>query len=875
MAPDPILDRVVEQASELLRAPKVGLAIIEQAGTGPYVLRFVATRGLSAQFSERTRPTNWRDGTTAIAIHERRPVWSADLLNDPAIELTEATRRAVEAEGYRAVLSVPLLALGNVLGALVLYRDEVGPFSPEAVELAQVFAAQAAVAIENARLYQRAEDRATKLQALSDLTRLIVSAAAGDKVFQAVAEASTELLDARLARVWIDDPERNVVRIEASHGIDIDGAGPQDVGVELPSQDSGIVGIVLRDRRPIYGRDIQKDPRRSPRLVRQVRGLHAFAALPLVAEDRAVGVLFLIFADERDFNGEEQEIMNLLADHAAIAIRQAQLYADADLRRQEAEVMAELASNINASLELDDVLASVAAGARALCRADSARIAVRTPEDPAIRFRHTIGTRYDGWRDVVIAPGQGVGGRVLETGEPFRTDNYQADSRITSDYMMQARAEQIVAEMAVPIKTQDELHGVLYVSNRTAQPFTDRDEAILCRLADYAGAGIKNANLYDGLRVALDQLAHSQTALVQNERLRALGEMAAGVAHDFNNMLAVIVGRTDLLLGRTGDPYMLRGLEDVRRAATTGAATVRRIQNFTGTRRARPPGRVALGEIVREVAQLTRVRWKDEAQRRGIQYEVTVEGDAPEVAGHADELREVFTNLLNNALDAMPEGGRCTFRVGAKGATATVDVEDTGRGMPPDVAARIFEPFFTTKGPKGSGLGLSVSWGIINSSGGTITVDTLPDVGTRLTVKLPIPDALPEESVGAATPATPTRARLLIIDDEEPVRQVLTDMLEEMGHTVTQAESGPDGLQKFAAEPFDLVITDLSMPGMSGWDVAAALGRDHPAVPIGMVTGWGEQVDSGQATRHRLKFVVAKPFTLGDIERAVASALER
>ena len=875
MAPDLMLERVVEQASELLRAPKVGLAVIEQAGAGPFVLRFVATRGLSADFSERIRPTTWRDGTTAIAISERRPVWSADLLDDPTIELTEATRRAVQAEGYRSVLSVPLLAQDHVLGALVIYRDEPGPFSPAAVELAQVFAAQAAVAIENARLYRRAEDRATKLQALSALTQLIVSAAASDEVFQAVAEASSQLLGARLARVWIDHPERGAVRIQASHGMDLDGAGALDVGVELRSEDAGLVNIVLRDRRPIYGRDIQKDPRRSPRLAGQVRGLHAFAALPLVTGARAVGVLFLLFAEERDFNDEEQEIMRLLADQAAITIRQSQLYRDADRRRQEAEVMAELASNINASLELDDVLARVASGARSLCRADLARIAVRTPADPAVRIRHWIGAQYDGWGDVEVRPGRGAGGRVLATGESFRTDNYQADARITPDYIAPARAEQIVAEMAVPIRSQDELHGVLYVSNRTAKPFTDHDEAILRRLADYAGAAIKNANLYQGQRGALDQLAQSQSALVQNERLRALGEMAAGVAHDFNNMLAVIIGRSDLLLGRTGDPYMLRGLQDIRRAATTGAATVRRIQNFTGTRRTRPPGRVALGDVVHEVVQLTRVRWKDEAQRRGIPYEVTVEGDAPAVAGHADELREVFTNLLNNALDAMPEGGRCTFRLAADASTATVDIEDTGSGMPPDVASRIFEPFFTTKGPKGSGLGLSVSWGIINSSGGTVTVASRPGAGTCLTVRLPIPDALPDEPAGSIVPTPAIRARVLVIDDEEPVRQVLADMLEDMGHAVTQVESGAEGLERAAVESFDLVITDLSMPGMSGWEVAAAIGRDHPDVPVGMITGWGEQVDSGQATRHRLKFVLAKPFMLDDIVRAVSGALDR
>jgi GAF domain-containing protein len=881
---DPILERVVEQASELLRAPKVALAIIEEDphfggewvhdGEPHPVLRFVATRGLSAHFAQRTRPTHWRDGTTPMAIKERRPVWSADLLRDPNVELTDATRRAVEAEGYRAVLSVPLLAGAHVIGALVIYRDEAGPFSAEAVELAQVFATQAAVAIENARLYRRAEDRATKLKALSALTQLIVSATASDKVFHAVASASTMLLGARLARVWIEDAERRVVRIEASQGLEAEGVSGSDVGFELPSEDTGLVGLCLRERRPVYGRDLQLDPRRSPRLAQQVRDLHAFAALPLVAGGRAVGVLFLVFAEVRDFADEDQEIMGLLADQAAIAIRQAQLYREGDRRRDEAEVMAELTSSISASLELGDVLARVANGARDLCRADLSRIALRTPDDPVVRFRFAVGSRLDPWKDVRLEPGKGAGGRVLATGEPFRTSDYQRDARISDHFKALAGEEGIVAQMVVPIRTQDETHGVMYVANRSSRPFTDHDEAILRRLADYAGAAIKNATLYQGMRTALDQLAKSQAALVQNERLRALGEMAAGVAHDFNNMLAVIVGRTELLLKKTDDPAVVRGLDDVRRAASTGAATVRRIQNFTGTRRARPPGLVALGDVVREVVQLTRVRWKDEAQRLGIRYDVAVDGDAPAVAGHADELREVFTNLLNNALDAMPEGGHCAFRLAADAQTASVEVEDTGAGMTPDVSARIFEPFFTTKGPKGSGLGLSVSWGIVSSSGGTITVDSIPGVGTCLRVKLPIPSAPPDEPGITVAEQKAARARVLVIDDDETVRQVLADMLVETGHTVAQAASGTAGLAICKTDRFDLVITDLSMPEMSGWELVAAVRSAHPRMALGMVTGWGEQVDASEARRYDLKFVLAKPFSLDDVTRVVAGALK-
>ena len=181
--------------------------------------------------------------------------------------------------------------------------------------------------------------------------------------------------------------------------------------------------------------------------------------------------------------------MRLLADQAAIAIRQSQLYREGDRRRREAEVVAELASKINASLELREILERVVEGARDLCRADSSRIAVRTPDDPSVRFRHTVGTQYAGYLGTVIEPGKGLGGGVLATGESFRTDDYAVDSRFTRDYLHHARAEGNVTEMAVPIRSHDELHGVLYVSNRSPRPFTDNDEAVLRRLADQRGGG--------------------------------------------------------------------------------------------------------------------------------------------------------------------------------------------------------------------------------------------------------------------------------------------------------------------------------------------------------------------------------------------------
>ena len=224
--------------------------------------------------------------------------------------------------------------------------------------------------------------------------------------------------------------------------------------------------------------------------------------------------------------------------------------------------------------------------------------------------------------------------------------------------------------LGVPIIVGDEVLGALTLSN-AARPFTEADERLLSNIASLAALALRSARLYEERSATYRELTLAQDHLVRTEKLRALGEMAAGVAHDFNNLLAVIVGRAELLLRRAPAPELARGLETIHQAALDGAQTVRRIQEFTRTRRTRPFRRVDLLDIVREVVEMTRPRWKDEAQSRGVAYEVEIEGGSvPWVAGRPEELREVFTNLLTNALEAMPGGGRLVFALGTEEGAA-------------------------------------------------------------------------------------------------------------------------------------------------------------------------------------------------------------
>lgn len=243
------------------------------------------------------------------------------------------------------------------------------------------------------------------------------------------------------------------------------------------------------------------------------------------------------------------------------------------------------------------------------------------------------------------------------------------------------------------------------------------------------------------------------------------------------------------------------------------------------------------------------------------------------MAGRPEELREVFTNLLSNALEAMPRGGRLVLELRTEGTTAVVTVRDTGIGMAPETARRVFEPFFTTKGPQGSGLGLAVVWGIVTRHGGTVEVASRLGAGSTFTVRLPGDSSVSVPSPGAA-PARPVRpTRVLVVDDEAGVRAVLRELLGGEGYTVVDAPDGPTGLALCEREPVDVVLSDVSMPGMSGWEMAEACHARFPNIPVGLITGWGDHLDPAELARHSVRFVVAKPFEAAEVLHRVGDAV--
>jgi signal transduction histidine kinase/ActR/RegA family two-component response regulator len=362
----------------------------------------------------------------------------------------------------------------------------------------------------------------------------------------------------------------------------------------------------------------------------------------------------------------------------------------------------------------------------------------------------------------------------------------------------------------------------------------------------------------------------------QLEKLSALGELASGVAHDFNNTLAGILARAQLLL-RTNDPAKIeRGLNIIIKTAEDGAKTVKRIQDFARQRRDHDFEPVSIAQILSDVSEMTSARWKDQAEATNIHIKMKLQlNSESKVMGDESELRDVLVNMVLNAVDAMPDGGNLTLAANEVGNYVVVKVADDGVGMSAEVRSRIFDPFFTTKGKAGMGLGLAVSFGIIRRHEGTIEVESAVGRGTTFRIKLPIAELGNQEATATTelsietTPREtyPARTRrtlehqpnILVVDDEQHVRELLQEILEGEGCRVYLASGGREAMALMDARDFQGVFTDIGMPGMSGWELAQAI-RQRADIPIAVVTGWGEAVGSDEQKEAAVNWVVTKPF---------------
>jgi PAS domain S-box-containing protein len=381
------------------------------------------------------------------------------------------------------------------------------------------------------------------------------------------------------------------------------------------------------------------------------------------------------------------------------------------------------------------------------------------------------------------------------------------------------------------------------------------------------------------LEETLAQLKATQRQVLQQERLRAMGEMASGIAHDFNNTLSPILGFAELLVQRPDVPPATtqRYAELINTAALDAASVIRRLRELYRDRgESSPDAAVDLRGCLEEAAALTQPRWKSEALGRGVSIRVVITDtvEVPVILGDAAGIREMLTNLIFNAVDAMPQGGTIAMRVRQDGDEALLTVSDTGVGMSEEVRRRCLEPFFSTKDQQGTGLGLALVNTTVQRHGGTLTVESEPGEGTTFSIRLPIYREAP--ATPAADPVERSRRlRILWVEDDPLVRMVVTEQLSRQGHTVQSAANGLEGLDTFMSGRFDLVITDRAMPEMGGDQLATTIRQIAPKKPIIMLTGFGDLMDAKGEQPPAVDAVISKPVTMESLAGTIKQVTAR
>ncbi|MBI3637108.1 MAG: GAF domain-containing protein [Candidatus Rokubacteria bacterium] len=840
-------------------------------------------------------PTRWVGtllprgaGVAGQAVILRRIVASADILEDPDVVVPELLRSHALKDSIRSAMAAPLVSQGRVIGALALADVRGREYRPEERRFLAGLGDQAALAIENARLFEESDRRRRNAEGVAEVGRLVTASLEPAEVGEQVVRALYRLLPSRIVVFYRVDPG-------SGEFVSVAGVGPETGwSKRLPADAAGTVGQAIYARAPVVTRDVLEDPTlrvsddTRERLTRS--GFRAVLAVPLIAHDRVLGGL--VVGDERGrvFDEEEIRLAQTFAAQASLALANAQLYEQMRTRLERMRRFADLSQIVSSSLDLKQVLDSVGSAALDLLHCDLTRLWVLDRATGKVKVAAACAT--DGLvpsevYETELALGEGLTGWVIAE----KTRHYSA--RLTEDPLQKhkdwVRRFGYASQLAVPLVAGGEAVGALTILSRTERRFTEEEVELADVFAAQAATAIANAHLYREARDAFDRLSRAQELLVNSQKMEAIGRLAGGIAHDFNNLLTIISGRTEVLLeDLEGDAARCRDVEIIAGAANRAAALTRQLLAFS-RRQMLERRTVDTNVIVTGVVKMLR-------RLIGENIELTTEVASEPVCVKADpgQLEQIIMNLAVNARDAMPDGGRLAIRTMpvtltaetqaadgpmAVGRWVALAVQDSGHGIDAEVRPHIFEPFFTTKEiGRGTGLGLATVYGIVQQHEGHITLDSGAGRGSTFTIFLPRVDELPPVRP-ARREGTPTGTEtILLVEDEPLVRAFAREILEAQGYQVLEAGGGHDAVQlaTTASGPIHLLVTDLVMPGLSGRAVAAAILRLHPALRTLFISGYTDDiVGHVSELESDTNTFLEKPFTGQVLARKVRELLDR
>ena len=531
---------------------------------------------------------------------------------------------------------------------------------------------------------------------------------------------------------------------------------------------------------------------------------------------------------------------------------------------------------INSTLNIAEVLENIMKYANHVTNSAASTLMLLDEETGELVFSVPTGPKSDKLTDIRIPPGKGIAGWVAVNEQYLLIPDVSKDPRFYGrvDKMSGYETKSI---LCVPLRTKSKLIGVLEVINKTDDtPFTEEDAMLLNFFASQVAVAIENARYYGELKHKYEEEKEMQEKFAESEKLRALGLMTSGIAHDFNNMLAIISGNIDLIELEEDKEKILKKVQIIKKTAKGSAKTIKRLQKYVKTKDDMLlPRTINLNDLVKEAIEMSIPIWKDGPQEKGLNVEIVDKLTEDEVIIYGDDadLREALINMIFNSVDAMPQGGKIHIATYTKDESIYLELSDSGIGMDEEAKSRIFDPFFTTKGVGNSGLGMSILYGTIKKHNGSIDIKTTPGKGTMFTIALPKQKEKAEKSGVESSHAISTeKVNILIIDDEPQLGAVISEMLSLQGHQTSVFDSGKGGIEAFKKGGYEVLITDLGMPDVSGWEVIDTARQIAPGVISGIITGW--DISEAEAKRKGADFLINKPFDSNQIVQAVANAVK-
>lgn len=831
-----VLATALDAVRQLFVADRAAIYQLESTGR----LACLASVGLSPTFLDAACRAGAEAPLFRAAHRSGRPTFASQVGDDfPNLPLA----RLAVSEDISSAFLLPLVHHERFAGCIGVYHDHPHAYSSEDEQLALDLATHTAAAMENARLYQIAQEQAREITALYDASKRLMESLDLSETLANLLDSIVNLTESMAVGIALQDPEDNRFSFVATRGP----RGATFDGISF-GPGEGLVGTVAQHGQPVRVDDAEIETRWRNGVEVRAGGIRSAYFLPLLRRGNVIGVLAAYSEVPSHFTPRRERMLRGLADHAALALARAQGLA----RREKAEqALRESEERFRALVQNSSDLVSVL-DAEGIVRYQSPSIerilgypVAHWPDANNFALVHPDDLPFvqKAFEQVVKHPGQSV----------------------TLTYRYQHADGHWVFLESVGQNQLDNPHirGIV-VNSRDVSERVAADEA--------------QRKATQRLEVAIRELRAAQQQIGQQERLRALGRMASGIAHDFNNALAKIIGFSDLLLSvypeRMRDPETVKShLEWIGIAASDAAASVNQLREFY--RFQSDPSLlplVDLNRVVTDAVSLTRPRWHDQALASGQTIQVLTElTQLPLIAADEAQLRTALTNLIFNAVDALPNGGIVVIRTRSEDDHVTLSVSDDGVGMTEDVRAHCLEPFFTTKGIAGTGMGLATVYGTVQRHGATIDIAGELGRGTVVTIHFPIGAMLaPSDFVELSQKAAPTcPRRILLAEDDPAIRHVLASFLQADGHVVEAVVDGAEAAERFRPDAYDIVITDRAMPRLSGDQLARTIKQRSPATPIMLITGFGDMMNAAEERPSMFDLIVGKPIDIEGLRQAM------